>query len=334
MPFARKCAMFVVLFAALFISSLTLAQGGRPQRPTREPASPMPTLPDNARPTQGGGLQPTVTLPALARPTGTPPARPQPTLTMTFAGQIPATPAGDWLSSISVPDDMPDSAADVQAALQNANVPYDVTLENVPPSSETAYAAIVGFAEIYLGITPAPLYAAEFNTANAGTRPRRGSSTEMSAELESIVEQFPEELQTMLANASGIAYAGLMSNGLAVVYTGECTAAQCSISMDNLQFQITQESLGAYAVYISGTVTDANSAMAMVKAAYPALNSIPLAPTDVETGYAFTAVSGDMESASVIAYYAGTVAVGQYALVYAAVGVGQGYAEVVRDASR
>lgn len=329
----KRWATIMLLGLIIIVSSMAQAQPG---------GGPRPTLP---APSTGGGapgnlpINPQVTpaapginpnIPNLQITPGVPGINPNlPNLQLTVPNiplMLPTMPT-NWQDFV-MPTGIPTSAADLQAALQALDVPYDVTLEApIFENSQVAYTAVVGFGQTYLSTNVAPLYAAEFSTAELA------QLTTLSAEaqqLTQITSQFPAEVQAILAQATGVAYGALLSDGVAVVYTGDCTGEQCSIAMDNLQFTITEGSLGGYGLYRSTNVTSADQALGLIRTTYPALAAVNLAPTTTTSGYAFSAVSGEAANATLQAYYAGTMTVNNQTLVYALVGIGTGYVDIVR----
>lgn len=299
--------------------------GGDAPRPTL-PANQAPTLPQGgARPTLHPGMLPTLTLPSPGM-LGTP----QPGAMPVFATLTPIAPllTVDF-SSLTPPAGTTMSAEQLAAALAASDAPNTLDLSSLtlPPTSATAYAAVNGFAQQYLGWNFVPAYAAEFSTAQGSARPRV-QQAQGSAELAAILAQFPPEVQALLANAEGIAYAGLATTALGVVYTGECTAAQCSIPLDNLQFQITQSSLGAYGIYVNTVIADETAAVNLFSSLFPGLPT--LYRQSVEQGYAYARVMLEPNTGVSVGYYVGVVPIEAYALVYAIVGVGEGYATLMR----
>ncbi|MBZ0293001.1 MAG: hypothetical protein K8L99_10605 [Anaerolineae bacterium] len=221
-----------------------------------------------------------------------------------------------------VGDSSVDASVMVEIGTINAQVGYPV--EAAPQPSAEAYEAIVIFANDQLGAVIQPLYA--------------GVAT---GDVETLMSYLPEEIQAYLLNAttiSGVAYWGLLNGGVAGVAVGDCTSANCTVSGDNLTFQISSASAGAYGLFASGAVpADANAALGLVTQVYPKLSGLSFAQvSDVEQGYAFTAsaaglgldpaTNAPLSVAKVV--YAGVVAIDGKPFVYALVGVGQGYADL------
>jgi hypothetical protein len=307
----------MVLLVSVLYAEVAVAQrpgGNRPDaRPTIAVPNAQPTLaPLNNQP----NIQPQITLPAPQ----TTLAVPQGTFVMpTFA----------W-TEITPPPAMPRNMNELQARLATMDLIYPLPVDvPLPPSSDVAYAAVTGFAAQYLGTNFTPMYAAEFDTTTAGNRPIL-QQAQANPELEAYAAQFPPEVQAMLANASGVAYVGLNTVGMGIVYAGDCTGAQCNITLDSLQLTITEGSMGVYGIYHTGSVSSETDARNLLAVTYPGLPLNSMTATTVEQGYAFTGGTGDMQNVSVIAYYAGVVPVDKYLLVYSATGIGQGYAEWVR----
>lgn len=270
---------------------------------------------------------------------GTPPAiqvtpggnLPQPTLQITpIGGQaedarpaplLTLTKPADW-SGYALPTRSA-STTDLSAYL--TALPFEFSTDVAFQSSEEAYVAIVGFAADYLGAVVAPLY--------AGMVDGSAAQTADDAQLDQIIALFPEEAQALLASAdslSGVVFWGVMTDGVGVIYSGNCTGDHCAITIDNLQFTITNGSLGAYALYRPTTATNSDSALALVTSVYPALAGMELEAVAVESGWAFTSANINAQAPSVTAYYAGVVNIGEQALVYALAANGEGYVALLR----
>jgi hypothetical protein len=303
----------MVLLVSVLYAEVAVAQRPGGNRPDARPTIAVP----NAQPTlaplsnQPQNTQPQITLPALQTTLAVPQG--------TFA----------W-AEITPPPEMPQNMDELQARLATMDLIYPLPVDvPLPPSSEVAYAAVTGFATQYLGTNFTPMYAAEFDTTTAGSRPIL-QQAQANPELEAYAAQFPPEVQAMLANASSVAYVGLNTVGMGIVYAGDCTGAQCNITMEGLQLTITEGSMGVYGIYHTGGVSSETDARNLLAVTFPGLPLNSMTATTVEQGYAFTGGTGDMQNVSVIAYYAGVVPVDKYLLVYSVTGIGQGYAEWVR----
>ncbi len=318
----------IVLFVCLLwvMAPVLYAQPGGGARPTPAIPSGGGAMPGGLNPQVTPGvpsINPQMTLPAP----GINPNMPNLQLTVpNIPLALPTLPA-NWQDFV-MPTGIPTNAADLQTALQALDVPYDVTLAApLFENSQVAYTAIMGFGQTYLGINAAPLYATEFSTAELAQLTTLSPEAQ---QLAQITSQFPAEVQAILAQATGVAYGALLSDGVAMVYTGDCTTEQCTVTMDNLQFTITEGSLGGYGLYRSTNITSADQALNLIRTTYPALATVNLAPTTTTSGYAFSAISGEAANATLQAHYAGTMTVNNQTLVYALVGIGTGYADIVR----
>lgn len=228
----------------------------------------------------------------------------------------------DW-SQLTIPSDLPTSD-DLQAMWDD--LPYDFEFDALDfnfASSAEASTAIVGFAATYLGANVSPLYASVVDGSQ---------STTSQASIDTIMRQFPAELQAMLASVddlSGVTYWGLLPDGVASVYTGECNAEQCDISQDNIQLQVTSGSVGAYAVYRDGNPPTVEDITYLLYATYPALYGVGLSPVESDTGTAFVSVAMNPDTAKLSVYYAGVIPAGDQAIVYAVVGVGDVFVQLM-----
>ncbi|MCC6613597.1 MAG: hypothetical protein IT320_08975 [Anaerolineae bacterium] len=196
-----------------------------------------------------------------------------------------------------------------------------------PTPSAEAYEALVVFANDQLGAVIEPLYAGEATDAVLAT-----------------FSYLPAELQAYLSNAtsiSGAAYWGLLNGGVGGVMVGDCAAnsANCTISTDNLSTQLTSAAAGAYGLLTTGAMpATPGDALDLITTVYPKLDGLAFAQvTDVDGGLAFTATAASMgydaatmQPVSVAkVVYAGVVDVNGQAFVYALVGVGEGYVQVL-----
>jgi hypothetical protein len=198
----------------------------------------------------------------------------------------------------------------------------------VPGSSDEATTVINGFAATYLGTSYDFLYAGTLD----------GSS--LSANWDAFVAKLPANVQsyiTAFSTASGGSYWGLFKSGMGMTAIGDCTDnPNCTISMDSLNLYLTGASSGVYSVYTTGAPANATDALNMVHNVYPALSSIPLAAVTSDQGYAFQAVgttsgvNNQQVTASTRVYVAGVVKSGTQSLVYAVIGVGDGYVGMIQ----
>lgn len=285
----------------------TPAPGGRATRafpsPTRSPAAPTQGVP---RPTR-----------TFAGPSGTP----------TFgAPRRTVTPRP---SRTPNPLDIQGTATQLASSV----LPFPLDSANLtkaaPQSSDEAYAALTTFASDNLGLSISPFY--------AGNIPNSASQQVPAGTADEIIAQFPADVQAILAQVqdlNGIGYWGVFNEGAAIVYVGDCTNnPTCTVSTASMQIQLSAASLGAYAIYLpSDAPTDANDAVALIGASYPALAGVQLIPVDVQTGFAFTGTTTDLgrDNSVIKVVYAGVVSHNGQAVVYAVVGVGESYAQMVR----
>jgi len=202
-----------------------------------------------------------------------------------------------------------------------------INVAATPTPSAEAYEALVVFANDQLGAVVEPLYAGEATDAVLAT-----------------FSYLPAELQAYLSNAtsiSGAAYWGLLNGGVGGVMVGDCAtdSANCVISTDNLSTQLTSASAGAYGLLtMQAMPATPGDALDLITTVYPKLDGLAFAQvTDVEGGLAFTATAASMgydaatmQPVSVAkVVYAGVVDVNGQAFVYALVGVGEGYVQVL-----
>ena len=333
----------VVLLGLTFAVGSSLAQpGGRQPRPTpagggsgRATAA-IPVVPTQAltssqsRPSgtpaapQGGATRAfpratgTRTLPGL---TETPSDLPAVTGTRTLPNMT-GVPAG-FTPGVNVTMTPPQSLDDFSQYLQDT---YDISIsDKLPSSSSDAAAVLTSFAGQYLGISPGMIYAAEGDLSSVdGTQ------------LSTLIAALPDDVQALVEAALAsvdVVYGGLYQDGVAALYTGTCSGTSCSTTQGQIQFVLQEGGLGVYGTYTNGVVSDASTALSLVRQTFPALNSISLtASTSSTSGYSFIGQSTTQanRTAAVTAYYVGTYSAGQYTLVYALVGVGEGYVEMVQ----
>lgn len=209
----------------------------------------------------------------------------------------------------------------------------DVTLNGAyppaggPTPSPEAYEALVAFANDQLGATVDPLYAGTYT-----------------GDMAALLAYLPAEMQAYVQNllaVAGAAYWGLWQGGGGAVMVGDCSTnpSACAISTDTLSAQLTSASAGVYSLLTrEGMPASPDAALQLVTRVYPKLTGLSFAQvTDVESGYAFTATTASLgidpvthqpiSAAKVI--YAGVVNVNGQALVYALVGIGEGYVRVL-----
>lgn len=189
--------------------------------------------------------------------------------------------------------------------------------------SDEAEQVINSFAATHLGTSYDFLYAGAIT----------GDAT--LEQWDAYVAALPSEVQGYIAtfaSAAGGSYWGVFSSGMGMTAIGDCTDnPNCTISMDNLNVYLTSASAGIYAVYLPSTAANSSEALNLIYTAYPALVSVPLEAVSAESGYVFqsvgydTGVNGQQVTASTRIYAVGVVSAGTQSLVYASVGVGDGY---------
>ena len=217
--------------------------------------------------------------------------------------------------------------------LATLSIPLNLTLTPrgtmpVPGSSEEAATVINTFASTYLGSSYNFLYSGALTGGNT------------SPQWAAFVAQLPAETQayiTAFTNAAGGSYWGVYKTGLGMTAIGDCSNnPNCTISMDDLNVYLTSASAGIYAGYVPGTAANATDALNLIHSAYPNLNAITLEAVASDQGYVFQAVSygTDVNNKQVTAaaqvYVAGVVKAGTQSLVYAVVGIGDGYVGMVQ----
>jgi hypothetical protein len=238
----------------------------------------------------------------------------------------------------AIPTEIPDLES-----LDLSQIPFAYSMDDLEAllnellvSSPEAYAALVGFAAESLGTAVAPIYAGDA-TATIEMTASQLANEATAAAMQQILGQFPPETQAMIAQAasiSGNAYWGVLSNGAAVLYTDACKDnPNCAINLDVLQVQVSNSSLGAYAVYVPSGAQSSAEAINLIKAAFPALAGMDFLPIPgVNDYYAFMAENynyGAQGVASGRVVYAGVVSYVGQSLVYAVVVTGEGYLSVV-----
>ena len=211
-------------------------------------------------------------------------------------------------------------------------VPINLTLTprgtpQIPASSDEAKTVINTFASTYLGTSYDFLYAGSLD----------GST---SAKWDAFVAKLPANVQsyiTAFSSAAGGSYWGLFKTGMGMTAIGDCTDnPNCTISMDSLNVYLTTASSGIYSVYTAGTAASASDALNLIHSVYPALSSVALEAVSSNQGYVFQAVTystgtnNKQVTASTRIYVAGVVKSGTQSLVYAVIGVGDGYVGMIQ----
>ncbi len=204
---------------------------------------------------------------------------------------------------------------------------FSLTLPFEASSSTEAESAINGFAGTHLSTA--------YNLLYAGALTSSSLSPEATAALQSYLAALPAEVQNyinLILSGSGAAYWGVFQNGMGVVALASCADnPNCQVTQESITLYITSSSAGVYSVYTAGAAADQNSALSMILATYPGLNGLTFtAVTDTSQGYAFqaTGFSRSGTQAVTTVYYAGVIPSGGQSLIYAIVGVGEGYAGV------
>jgi hypothetical protein len=187
---------------------------------------------------------------------------------------------------------------------------------------------INSFAATYLGTSYDFLYAGSL-----------GSGTS-SPNWDAFVAKLPANVQsyiTAFSSAAGGSYWGLFKNGMGMTAIGDCTDnPNCTISMDSMNVYLTSASSGVYSVYTAGAAANASDALNIIHAVYPGLSSVALEAITSDQGYTFqavtygTGVSNQQVTASTRIYVAGVVKSGTQSLVYAVVGIGDGYVGMIQ----
>ncbi|MDQ7036609.1 MAG: hypothetical protein Q9P01_17790 [Anaerolineae bacterium] len=175
----------LILFFTLLMSVTLVAAQGRGGRGGNGTDRPTRTADDRS---------------GQAQPVGTPSGSFGGTMgDMPFEFELPE----DW-QNITIPDNLPTSPDDIEAMLADMALPVDLDLESLAlgGSSDTAYAGIVGFAQLYLGRSVEPLYADEITTTG---------SDDLAAALTQVLADLPAELQQIVTSADGIVYWAVLS---------------------------------------------------------------------------------------------------------------------------
>ncbi len=232
----------------------------------------------------------------------------------------------DW-TGITLPDDLP-SQADIQALLDDFDLPFSLEDLDLPGSSPEAYTALVGFGQSYLGITIDPFYAGVISGEAVDDTEL---PEELPVELETVTVEVPAEVQSLLENVTGIGYWGIYQNGAAGLYTASNCTADCSLTVDNLQLTLSNGSIGLYTVYQQSSITDDISAQNLILSTFPALARYELTSYAIEAGYTFTgydtSVGTDFSGTGFLAGV--TPSQNGQSLVYVIFGVGEGYIELM-----
>ncbi|MEZ4668876.1 MAG: hypothetical protein R3E39_13290 [Anaerolineae bacterium] len=201
-----------------------------------------------------------------------------------------------------------------------------------PASSGEAEAALSGFATSYLGSAYTWLYTGDLDSSTA--------SPEAVAAWNTLVAQLPAEVQSYIvtfSNVAGGSYWGVFQTGSGMVTVGDCANnPNCVVTVDNLDVYLNGASAGVYASYVANAANSANDALNLVHSAYPKTNSISLAAISTDQGYAFegytysTGAGGKQVQATTTVYIVGVIPINSQSLLYAVVGVGDGYVNLVR----
>lgn len=233
------------------------------------------------------------------------------------------------LAGITLPDDLP-SPEDIQAIITELELPFSLDDLDLPASSPEAYAVIVGFGQSYPGIIVNPIYAGTL-TGNSASELVEGQDITIPLEIETVTSELPVEVQSILTNATGVAYWGIYQDGAAAVYTESDCTANCSVAVDNLQLTLNNGSVGLYTVYLQSPVTDAVSAQNLILSTYPALENYELMPYAIDAGYAFTGIDSTISTEfSATGFLAGVMsATTEQSIIYVVFGVGDGYIELI-----
>lgn len=231
-----------------------------------------------------------------------------------------ATNAYTYVGDVS---DAPTSTTTIGDVTINVSYPVNAT----PAPSADAYEALVVFANDQLGAVIEPLYA--------------GLATDA---VQQMIAYLPDDIEASFLNAtaiSSVTYWGLLAGGAAAVSVGDCSTnpANCTVTADNLSVQLSSASAGMYGILAGEAVpTTPEAALALITTVYPKLDGLAFAQiTDVETGYAFTATTASVgydavtrqpiSTAKIV--YAGVVQVNGAPFVYAVVGLGEGYVNLM-----
>lgn len=318
----------IILFSAFFCliaAGSVLAQGGGR---------------GGGRPTPGGGIGGGG---AIATPSGNLNADQQAAVQATFqalATSQASSNAGNQQAAVQgtvqalATNQAGNIAATLQPLLSRTPMPMDqasfeailATLTAQLPASDTdAASAITNFASFHLGLGITPLYAGNIDNG----------STAYPEAFQEILNQLPSDVQALLvtaANSSAATYWGVFSNGAGMVAAGSCTAEQCTVTQENLVFEIATASAGLYGLYVPGAAATPDEALALIRSTYPALASYTFEPVTAQSGYAFQSTAFDVNTQSSSTgkgVLAGAVSANGQSLVYTFVGVGEGYVSLV-----
>ncbi len=199
----------------------------------------------------------------------------------------------------------------------------DVPVDTYPQSSEPvpsmdAYEAVTLFGNAQLGVPLEPLYA--------------GVLTE---EILAQFQTLPQQIQGFAAQAllvSNANYWALVSGGMAGVMTSDVPTSE------TLGAALSSNATGVYMLRVDAAMpTNAADALDMITHVYPALDGLAFAEISDMEGLAFTATAAGlgMDPASGAAVsapkviYAGVIEVDGVPTVYALVGVGEDYVNVI-----
>jgi hypothetical protein len=192
----------------------------------------------------------------------------------------------------------------------------------LPAPSAAAYQAIVVFANDQLGAAVQPVYA--------------GQATQ---EVLNLLATLPTQVQNPVytaPNLDAVGYYGLLKGGVAALAVGQCAAGQtCQVSAD-LPAELSQASLGVLALQ-TGEPLPATPAEALqlVSVMYPKLTGLPFTQLADVPGLVFMAQTSSVAvqngQPTVVAkvVVAGVEQVNGRTVVYAAVGLGEGYASLL-----
>jgi hypothetical protein len=165
---------------------------------------------------------------------------------------------------------------------------------------------------------------------------------EATDQVQIAIQALPDDLEAFVINtlpASCADYWALINGGAAGVMVGDCSATAHTINTAALSAELSVSSLGVYGLYANAAMPgDAAGTLDLITKVYPALEGLAFAQiTDMSAGLAFTAtaaglgidpVSGQSLSVAKVVY-AGVVQVNGLTFVYALVGVGQPYVDVI-----
>ncbi len=223
----------------------------------------------------------------------------------------------------------PTTGSALSIVVPTFSLPINLTLTphdtlSLTGASEEAATVVNSFASSYLGTSYTFLYSGSLSDSNT------------SENWDAIMAQLPANIQsyiTTFTSAAAGSYWGAFQTGIGIVAVGDCTNnPTCTINMDNLNVYLTNASAGVYSTYTADTVASAGDALNLIHAVYPELNGVALQAISSDQGYVFQAVtyatgvsSTKQVTASSKLYAAGVINAGTQALVYAIVGIGDGY---------